>query len=130
MRAFLFLNLEVTDHLERYLQPEMQLVKSAFPDVALLDLDAGSDALLLHYAKRMLHEADQSIICIKANENAALQTIMAILEDIPQVKGQLLFLLIGENQRFQRILAARSQLNFKQVNSDAALLEVLSAFYT
>ncbi len=130
MRAFLFLNLEVSEHPVSYAQPEVQLVKKHFRDVAILDMDAASDEMLLHYARRMLQEADQSVVCVKANDPASFRSMISILEETPQAKGSLLFLLIGENQRLQRIMAARPTLKFEEVKSDVDLLQKLSAFYS
>lgn len=130
MRAFLHLNLAAPDQFASYQQPEVQLVKNHFPEVAVLDLDAASDEMLLHYARRLLLETEQIVVCIRADEQASFQLFATLLETMLQAQYQLLVLFFGENQRVQRILEARPQLNVEQVNSDADLLEKLKVFYS
>lgn len=130
MLAFLYLNLTVSEQPVSYQQAEVQLVKAYFPDVALLDMDADSDEMLLHYAKRMIQEADQLVVCLKAEEGASLQLLTTVLEAMQQAKGQHVILLRGENQRLHRILQARPQLNFRKVSPEAELLEGLNTFYS
>lgn len=129
MRAFLYLNLTEEGQLTSYRQPDMELVKTLFPDVALLDLDAASDEVLVHYAKRMMQEATQIAVCIKVEEQASFRSLMALLEDLLQAKGEQLILLRGENARLQRILEARPQLHFKQVKTATELITELALFF-
>ena len=131
MGAFLYLNLNDPDHFSGYQQPEVQLVKTHFPGVAVLDLDAASDDMLMHYAKRLLLETEQVVVCIKTAEKSAPQLLMTMLETVlqSQQQQQLLVILQGDNARIQRILEARPQLKTERVHSVEDLLQKLKTFY-
>lgn len=129
MQAFLYLDLTVAEQPVSYQQAELKLVKTRFPHIALLDLDAASDEMLVHYAKRMMQESEQLAVCIIADKNASFRNLTTLLEDLLQADRRQLILLRGESQRLQRILEARPQLRFKQIGTGAELLNELEQFY-
>lgn len=129
MRTFLYLNLAASARFVNYEQPDLKLVRANFPAVAVLDIDSASDEMLLHYAKRMMLEARQTVLCIKAGEDAAFQNLLPLLEGLLEAEGQKLVLLRGNNPRLQRILQARPQLPAMQVETEAKLLKELRIYF-
>nr|WP_242922217.1 hypothetical protein [Pontibacter liquoris] len=128
MRAFLLLDLSAG---AAYGQPLVAQVKQAWPEVATLDLDAGSTELLLHYALRLLHEAGKTVVLVKAAATAnEFGKAMPLIEEllVPQ-EGRLL-LLLGPHPRLQRMLQARPQVLYKQVETEADALAEISSFFT
>lgn len=122
MQAFLYFDL--TDS-GAYQKPVAAQVRQAFPNIAVLDLDATSDELLQHYAHRMLREATQSIICIKADESTKdLGSLMPLLEEIFREGPQRLVLLDGEHARLRRMFDARPHVRFLDVASAEVLPQV------
>lgn len=114
MQAFLYFDL--TDS-GAYQKPVAAQVRQAFPDIAVLDLDTTSDDLLQHYARRMLREATQSIICIKADESTKdLGSLMPLLEEIFREGRQRLVLLEGEHTRLRRMFDARPSIIYSVVS--------------
>lgn len=130
MRAFLLLDLVTTETPASYQQADLNLVKENFPDVALLDLDATSDELLVHYAKRMIQEATQLVVCIKADEKSSFRSLSPMLEDLLQGKEQQLILIRGNSYRLQRMVEARPHLKLIQVDTEAEVIAELKQFYT
>lgn len=130
MRTFLLLDLIPTEMPASYQQAEVNLVKTNFPAIALLDLDATSDELLVHYAKRVIREATQLVVCIKADENTLFRNLTPLLEDLLQGKDQQLILLRGKSNRLQRIIEARPHVRFKKVDTDAEVILEMKQFYT
>ncbi|WP_162051464.1 hypothetical protein [Pontibacter pamirensis] len=122
MQAFLYI--ELTTH-TTYSKPLPEQVKRQLPEVAVLDIDAGSDELLQHYALRLLRESDQAVVCIKADANTpGLGKAMAILEELFEEKAGRLVLLLGEHSRLQRMFQARPHVQLRQVEEEEALNEV------
>jgi biopolymer transport protein ExbD len=130
MQAFLLLDLTSEDKPASYQQADVNLVKVNFPNVALLDLDATSDELLVHYAKRMMQEAAQLVVCIKADENTSFRSLTPLLESLLQENEQQLVLLRGESHRLQRMIEARPYVKFKKVDSTSDVIAELEQFYT
>jgi hypothetical protein len=130
MQAFLLLDLTSAGKPASYQQADVNLVKVNFPDVALLDLDATSDELLVYYAKRVMQEAAQLVVCIKADENTSFRNLTPLLESLLQGNEQQLVLLRGESHRLQRMIKARPYVKFKKVDSTSDVIAELEQFYT
>jgi biopolymer transport protein ExbD len=130
MQAFLLLDLTSAGKPASYQQADVNLVKVNFPDVALLDLDATSDELLVYYAKRMMQEAAQLVVCIKADENTSFRNLTPLLESLLQENEQQLVLLRGESHRLQRMIEARPYVKYKKVDSTSDVIAELEQFYT
>ncbi|GAB3823485.1 hypothetical protein [Pontibacter rugosus] len=122
MQVFLYINLvEET----AYQQPVVVQVRQAFPALGILDMDARSDELLQHYALRLLQEAEQAVVCIKADDaTGQLNNLMPLLEELFQERLQRLVLLQGQHPRLQRIFAARPQVLFKVVEEEQVVEEL------
>ncbi|WP_199688411.1 hypothetical protein [Pontibacter oryzae] len=122
MQAFLYFDL--TDS-GAYQKPVVAQVRQAFPNIAVLDLDTTSDELLQHYARRMLREATQSIVCIKADESTKnLGSLMPLLEEIFRKGPQRLVILEGEHARLRRMFDARPHVRYLKVEPGQVLEEV------
>jgi biopolymer transport protein ExbD len=130
MQAFLLLDLTSAGKPVSYQQADVNLVKVNFPNVALLDLDATSDELLVHYAKRMMQEAAQLVVCIKADENTSFRNLTPLLESLLQGNEQQFVLLRGESHRLQRMIEARPYVKYKKVDSTSDVIAELEQFYT
>lgn len=116
MQAFLYVNLSAPGDYRNSLLNEL---KRVLPDLTMLDMDAGSGELLQHYALRLLNEAEQLVVCIKAQEEGNnIMILMPLLEALFQHQENRLVLLIGSHSRLQRIFTARPELPFRQVKEE------------
>lgn len=117
MQAFLYYDLAVST---AFHQPVVEQVRQSMPAVSVLDLDAASDKLLLHYALRLLRESERAVVSIKSDENTAdLSGLMPLLEELFEEGKQRLILLQGQHHpRLQRIFAARPHVAFKVVREE------------
>lgn len=116
MQAFLYYDLAVST---AFHQPVVEQVRQSIPAVSVLDLDAASDKLLLHYALRLLRESERAVVSIKSDGNTAdLTSLMPLLEELFVEGKQRLILLQGQHPRLQRIFAARSHVAFKVVREE------------
>lgn len=121
MQAFLCLDLTAT---ATYRKALLEQVQQELPAVAILDVDASSGELLLHYALRLLRESEKAVVYIKADATAAsFGTVMPLLEELFQSQGNRLVLLAGDYPRLLRMLQARPQVQFRQVEEEDALAE-------
>ena len=122
MQAFLYLDLTAA---AAYRKPLPEQVQQELPTVAVLDIDAQSSELVLHYALRLLRDSEKAVVYIKADATAAnFGTAMPLLEELFQAGENRLILLAGEHPRLLRMFQARPQVQFKQVNEEEALEEV------
>lgn len=122
MQSFLYI--EITT-VTTYRKPVPEQVKRQLLEVAVLDIDAQSDELLLHYALRLLHESDKVVVCMKADANEpGLGKVMALLEELFHEKTGRLILLLGDHPRLLRMFQARPQVQFKQIGEEDVLDEV------
>jgi len=122
MEAFLYLNLTAAAAYRKAL-PEQ--VRQQLPAVAVLDIDATSCELVLHYALRLLRESERAVVYIQAD--AALTgfgTTMPLLEELFQGVENRLVLLAGDHPRLLRMLQARPQVLLRQVTEGEGLDEV------
>ncbi|WP_347157325.1 hypothetical protein [Pontibacter chitinilyticus] len=128
MPVFLLLDLAPAPF--AYQQPLVAAVQQACPAVAVLDIDAGSNELLLHYALKLLREASKAVVLVKAIGQAqGFGNVMPLLEELLQEQEGRLVLLLGEHHRLQRMLQARPQLKYKQVKDEAeALLLAIKSY--
>lgn len=121
MQAFLYFNLAAPG---TYRQPLLERVKTALPQVTILDLDAQSGELVQHYALHLLREADQAVVCIKANESITdLGSMMPLLEELFLEKQDRLVLLQGQHARLQRMFGAREGIEYKVVGEEDVVQE-------
>ncbi|MFD2069360.1 hypothetical protein ACFSKU_20925 [Pontibacter silvestris] len=110
-------------------QPLLEQVTEQYPELSILDLDTQSDELMQHYAKKLLQEAEQSIICIKGDRlNIGFGKLTPILEELLRPEKGRLVLLLGWHSRLQRMLQARPLLQFKQVEDEDRVLEETEQF--
>lgn len=127
MQAFLYLDLTAA---AAYRKPLPEQVQQQLPAVAVLDIDAQSSELVLHYALRLLRESEKAVLYIKADATATnFGTAMPLLEELFQAGENRFILLAGEHPRLLRMLQARPQVQFKQVNDEKAL-EMVKQFLT
>ena len=125
MQAFLYI--EVTTA-TTYRKPLPEEVKQQLPEVAVLDIDAQSDELLLHYALRLLQESDKMVVCIKADSTEpGLGKVMGLMEELFHEKANRLILLLGDHSRLQRMFQARPQVQFKKV-AEGEVVEQVKQF--
>ena len=125
MKSFLLINLAPAP---AYEQPLVAWVRQTFPEVATLDVDAQSSEQLQQYAVRLLREASEAMICIKAGEGA-LQQLMPLLEELLQPSAGRFILLLGQQPRLQRMLAARPALKYKVVEEEVEFKEVVLQYF-
>lgn len=113
MQAFLYFSMAATT---TYGQPVLQKVKQALPQTAILDFDAASDELVLHYALKLLREAEKAVCCIKTDESTHdISAILPLLEELFIEKPDRLILLQGQHARLQRMFDARAGVKYKVV---------------
>jgi hypothetical protein len=116
MQAFLYFNLTSAI---TYRQPLLEQVKVALPHLDVLDLDAKSGEMLQQYALKVLHDAEQAVVCIKAEENVQdLGALMPLLEELFIEHPNRLVLLSGHHTRLQRMFEARERVKFKVVSEE------------
>ncbi|MBC5992725.1 hypothetical protein [Pontibacter cellulosilyticus] len=128
MQAFLYFNVTAPG---TYRQPLLEQLKAALPQVAILDLDAQSGELVQHYALQLLKEAEQAVVCIKADESKTdLGSMMPLLEELFLEKRGRLVLLQGQHARLQRMFGARENINYKTVGEEEVAQEAQSFFET
>ena len=121
MQAFLYFDLTAATTYRKALPEQVQ---QEFPAVAVLDIDAQSSELVLHYALRLLRESEKAVIYITTDATViGFGTIMPLLEELFQSQENRLMLLDGEHPRLLRMFQARPQVQFKQVNEEEALEE-------
>jgi len=127
MQAFLYLDLTAA---AAYRKPLPEQVQQELPAVAVLDIDAQSSELVLHYALRLLRESEKAVLYIKADATATnFGTAMPLLEELFHAGENRFILLAGDHPRLLRMLQARPQVQFKQVNDEEAL-EMVKQFLT
>jgi hypothetical protein len=121
MKAFLYIDLTSS---ATYHKELLGKVKQAFPELALLDMDGRSEELLQHYALKLLREGEQVIVCIKAEEQLSdISILMPFMEELFQNYDNKLILLLGSHNRLNRILSARPNLTFKNIDEREVVLE-------
>lgn len=127
MQAFIYVALTPS---ATYSLPLLDQVKAALPNLAILDLDAKSEELVQHYALKLLTEAEQAIVCIKADESINdLTGIMPLLEELFLEKPNRLVLLQGPHARLQRMFGARESITYKVV-AEEEVVQVAQAFFS
>ena len=126
MQAFLYINLATSIS---YKQPVLEHVKTALPQLAILDMDAQSGELVQHYALQLLKEAEQAVLCIKADESITdFSAMMPLLEELFLEKPGRLVLLQGQQSRLQRMFSAREGIKYKFVVEEEVVDEVQAFF--
>ncbi|MBF9251715.1 hypothetical protein I2I11_00250 [Pontibacter sp. 172403-2] len=126
MQAFLLLDLTATT---AFRQPLLAQVKQVWPEVAALDADAASGELLLHYALRLLRDADKAVVLVQADESMlGFGNAMPLIEELLLPQDGRVILLLGRYPRLERMLQARPYLVFKQVEDEAEALEELALY--
>ncbi|MCJ8165488.1 hypothetical protein MKJ04_11600 [Pontibacter sp. E15-1] len=97
-------------------------VQQILPEAAVLDVDSTSGELVLHYALRLLRESEKAVVYIKADATVTgFGGILPLLEELFDGNEQRLILLSGDYPRLLRMLQARPQVQFAQVNEQDAL---------
>ncbi|MBB6609915.1 hypothetical protein H7F15_02595 [Pontibacter sp. Tf4] len=131
MKAFLYIRLLSDGETIVYGNPVLDQVKKLSPDVALLDLDSRSEQLVLHYAKQLLHEATQTIVCIDSTTpDAGFGNVFPLLEQVLESENNQLILFRNSHHRLQRMVQARPELKAIVVQDNAALLQAVEQFYS
>ena len=127
MQAFLYLDLTAA---AAYRKPLPEQVQQELPAVAVLDIDAQSSELVLHYALRLLRESEKAVLYIKADATATnFGTAMPLLEELFQGGENRFILLAGDHPRLLRMLQARPYINFRLLEEEGAL-EMVKQFLT
>lgn len=122
MQTFLYLDLTAAVAYRKALPEQVQ---QQLPALAVLDIDAQSSELVLHYALRLLRESEKAVIYIKAAATATgFGTMMPLLEELFQSQENRLILLAGEHPRLLRMFQARPQVQFRQVEEVEAVTEI------
>ncbi|MHA6246415.1 hypothetical protein ACXYMU_00645 [Pontibacter sp. CAU 1760] len=119
MQAFLYLDLKAVAAYHKALPAH---VKKELPAVAVLDVDTSSGELTLHYALRLLRESEKAVVYVSADASRAdFGGTMPLLEELFEGRAETLVLLDGNHPRLLRMLQARPQVQFRQVNEEEAL---------
>lgn len=129
MKAFLLIRLAASFPRLAYSHPFPDHIKSSYPDVAVFDIDGYSDEMMQQYALRLMRESESCIVCFEAEENDAIDKVMALLEEMLQPDSRRLIMLSGEHTRLQRIFGARPMLNFIAVENAEAFYKEVKNFY-
>ncbi len=127
MEAFLYLDLTAAVAYRKALPEQVQ---QQLPALAVLDIDATSGELVLHYALRLLRESEKAVVYIKADAAVTgFGAMLPLLEELFQSQGNRMILLEGEHPRLLRMLQARPQVRFAQTDEENALGEVRLFLY-
>lgn len=131
MRAFILISLADRPS-QAYGQLVLQEVKQLpAGDLAVLDLDAFSEEMLINYARRLIQEAEAFVVYFKVeNENAAFGTSLKIVEEIIRHFKPGLILIEGHHQRLQTIMQSRPHLACKSAATAVDLKPYLVSFLT
>ena len=125
IQAFLYLDLTAA---AAYRKPLPEQVQQELPAVAVLDIDAHTSELVLHYALRLLRESEKAVVYITTDATAAnFGTAMSLLEELFQSRENRLILFEGDHPRLLRMFQARPYINFRQIEEieeEEALEEV------
>jgi hypothetical protein len=131
MKALLYLRLLAEDQAIAYGNPLLELMKKELSDVAVLDVDSQSGELVLHYAKQLLQNSEQLIVCVdSAAADAGFGSVFPLLELVLEGRKEQLIVFRTEHTRLQRMIQARPELQMKVVQDDAAWLQEVHQFYT
>lgn len=127
MQAFLLLDLTSTTDFQR---PLLAQVKQTWPEVVTLDVDTASGELLLHYALRLLREADKAVVLVQVDERTpGFGSAMPLVEELLLAQEGRMILLLGRHPRLQRMLQARPHIAFKQILDEAEALAALALYF-
>jgi hypothetical protein len=131
MKALLYIRLLTDDQTIVYQNPLLEQVKKQFPDVAVLDIDSQSGELVLHYAKKLLQDATQVLVCLdSANADAGFGSIFSLLELLLEGQKDQLILFRNTHNRLLRMVQARPELQMKVVQDDVEFLQEVQRFYS
>jgi hypothetical protein len=131
MKALLYIRLLTDDQTIVYQNPLLEQVKKLFPDVAVLDVDSQSGELVLHYAKKLLQDATQVLVCLDcANADAGFGSVFSLLELLLEGQKVQLILFRNNHNRLLRMVQARPELQMKVVQDDVELLHEVQQFYS
>jgi hypothetical protein len=131
MKALLYLRLLTEDQTIAYGNPLLEQIKSQFPDLAVLDVDSQSGELVLHYAKQLLQDSEQLIVCVdSAAADAGFGSVFPLLELVLEGRKEQLIVFRTGHTRLQRMVQARPELQMKVVEDDVELLSEVHQFYT
>lgn len=127
MQAFLLLDLTSTTDFQR---PLLAQVKQTWPEVVTLDVDTASGELLLHYALRLLREADKAVVLVQVDERTpGFGSAMPLVEELLLAQEGRMILLLGRHPRLQRMLQARPHIAFRQILGEAEALAALALYF-
>ncbi|MBC5774277.1 hypothetical protein H8S95_09410 [Pontibacter sp. KCTC 32443] len=131
MKALLYIRLLADTQTIAYGNPVLEQVKIQYPDAAVLDIDSQSGELVLHYARQLLQDSEELIVCIDSNApDVGVGSIFPLLELILEGQKRQLILLKNSHHRLQRMVQARPELQMKMVQDDVELLRAVKEFYT
>ncbi|MBJ6119926.1 hypothetical protein JAO76_17090 [Pontibacter sp. BT310] len=130
MKALLYLRLLTENQTIAYGNPLLEQIKSQFPNLAVLDVDSQSEELVLHYAKQLLQNSEQLIVCIESTAaDAGLGSVFPLLELVLEGRKEQLIVFRNEHPRLLRMIQARPELQMKVVQDDVELLSEVKRFY-
>lgn len=122
MQAFLYLDLTSAAAYRKSLPEQVQ---QQLPAVAVLDVDVTSGELVMHYALRLLQESERAVVYIHTDATVtSFGAIMPLLEELFEGRENMLVLLGDDHPRLLRMLKARAQVQFRQVDETEALAAV------
>jgi hypothetical protein len=131
MKALLYIRLLTDDQTIVYQNSLLEQVKKKFPDVAVLDVDSQSGELVVHYAKKLLQDATQVIVCLdSATADAGFGSIFSLLELLLEWQKEQLILFRNNHNRLLRMVQARPELEAKVVQDDVEFLQEVQRFYS
>ncbi|QCR23746.1 hypothetical protein [Pontibacter sp. SGAir0037] len=129
MRAFILVHIADSGAIT-FGDPMLDWVKQQYANVVPFDLDAQSDELMQQYALRLLREATASIVCLKAEGQAAFGRVVPLLQELLMPHLNRLVVLQGEHLRLQRVFEARPDMKFTTIRSNAELKAAVQQFFS
>ena len=131
MKALLYICLLSEASTIVYGSPVLEQVKTKLPDVAVLDIDSQSGELVLHYAKQLLQDSEQVIVCIdSAAADSGFGSVFPLLKLVLEGQKDQLIVFRSEHTSLQRIVQARPELQMQAVQDDVELIQVMKEFYS
>ena len=131
MKSLLYISLLADNQPVNYGNAVLDQVKKHFPEVAVLDVDSKSDQLVLHYAKQLLQDSEQVIVCIdSAAADSGFGSVFPLLKLVLEGQKDQLIVFRSEHTSLQRIVQARPELQMQAVQDDVELIQVMKEFYS
>ncbi|PSR55807.1 hypothetical protein AHMF7605_21055 [Adhaeribacter arboris] len=130
MLVFIYAELQ-PDSAYTYQKPILTKIKSSFPKVNSLDVDAYSEEFLVSQACQLIEQADRCGIYFNSPDpEISLGSTIRLVEVLIRRQQKNLVILNGEHQRLERLFSNRAQLTFFKNPGEQLLFQYLKDLYS